>query len=158
MFKTGQPQRLEIHYSADGIDSWLDVSVARIDQQVLVTFIDYTPLKKLQQQLENSAAELQTVIDTSQTGIFLFSPVRNEDGAVVDFRFRVANRQLASYVGQEPEAVIGALGSTWFPGYKTNGLFDAYSSRLLTGCRCLSKTCWLTRALQPSANRSSRLP
>ncbi len=80
-----------------------------------------------------SAAYLQAVIDTAQTGIFLFSPVRDEQGDVVDFRFRLANRMLAAYVGQEPEAVIGALGSTWFPAFKTNGLFDYYSETYLTG-------------------------
>jgi PAS domain S-box-containing protein len=82
---------------------------------------------------EASVTYLQEVIDTSQTGIFLFSPVRNEAGELVDFRFRLANRTLAAYVGQEPDKVIGTLGSTWFPSFKTNGLFDSYSETYLTG-------------------------
>ena len=148
VFETGQPQRFELHYADGGdLQVWLDLSVARIGDEILVTFLDYTPLKKLQQRLESSATELQTVIDTSQTGIFLFSPVRDHsegdagppvradrlDGEVVDFRFRLANRMLAAYVGQEPEDVIGALGSRWFPDYKTNGLFEAYRKTYLTG-------------------------
>ena len=133
VYQTGQHQRFEMHYQGEGTDYWLDVSVARSDQHVVVTFSDYTALKTLQQQLEESTAELQTVIDTSQTGIFLFSPVRNEAGDVVDFRFRVANRMLAHYVGQEPETIIGGLGSQWFPDYKSNGLFEAYRDTYLTG-------------------------
>ncbi|MDB5242294.1 MAG: sensor signal transduction histidine kinase [Spirosoma sp.] len=133
VFQTGQPQRFETHYQGEGMDYWLDVSVARMEQHILVTFSDYTDLKTLQQQLEESATELQTIIDTSQTGIFLFSPVRNEADEVVDFRFRVANRMLAHYVGQEPEAIIGGLGSQWFPDYKTNGLFEAFRDTYLTG-------------------------
>lgn len=80
-----------------------------------------------------SAAYLQAVIDTAQTGIFLFDPVSNEAGDVTDFRFVAANRMLAAYVHQTPEAIIGTLGSEWFPGYKTNGLFDYYADTYLTG-------------------------
>ncbi|UFH56764.1 ATP-binding protein [Spirosoma sp. KNUC1025] len=133
IFETGRTQHFTFHYATDAVDFWINVSARKLGDDVLVTFSDFTDLKKLQQRLESSAIELQTVIDTSQTGIFLFSPVRNKAGEVVDFRFRVANRQLASYVGQEPDAVIGALGSRWFPDYKTNGLFEAYRKAYITG-------------------------
>ena len=132
ILETGRTQHFNFYFDG-GLDTWASYTVAKVGNDVLVTFSDYTELKKLQQRLEASATELQTVIDTCQTGIFLFSPVRNQAGAVIDFRFRLANRQLASYVGQETEAVVGALGSTWFPDYKTNGLFDAYYKTYATG-------------------------
>ncbi|GAB2595591.1 PAS domain-containing sensor histidine kinase [Spirosoma areae] len=133
IYETGRTQHFSFHFNADGIDIWESVTATKLGNDVLVTFSDYTELKKLQQRLEASTAELQTIIDTSQTGIFLFSPVRTKTGEVIDFRFRVANRQLASYVGQEPDAVVGALGSKWFPDYKTNGLFEAYHKTYATG-------------------------
>lgn len=141
--ETGKPTRTETHYQLDGLDFWLDISAQKLGDGFVVTFTDISVLKRAAQLVEQSAAELQTVIDTSQTGIFLFSPVRGrsdgdaadrpEPGEVIDFRFRLANRMLAAYVGQEPEAVIGALGSQWFPDYKTNGLFEAYRKTYLTG-------------------------
>ena len=131
--ETGEPGRTETYYNYDGLDFWLDISAQQLGDGFVVTFTDISVVKRAAQLVERSAAELQTVIDTSQTGIFLFSPVRNETDEVVDFRFRVANRMLANYVGQEPEAVIGALGSQWVPDYKTNGLFDAYRETYLTG-------------------------
>lgn len=161
--ETGEPGRTETYYNYDGLDFWLDISAQQLGDGFVVTFTDVSIVKRAAKLVEQSAAELQTVIDTSQTGIFLFSPVRDrsegdagiapgvvperrtgpsgrperagrpEPGEVVDFRFRVANRQLASYVGQEPEAVIGALGSRWFPDYQTNGLFEAYRKTYLTG-------------------------
>jgi PAS domain S-box-containing protein len=133
VFETNRTQHFNFHYVTPAVDFWINVSVIKLGNDVLVTFSDFTEIKKLQQRLEASTAELQTVIDTSQTGIFLFSPVRNQAGEVIDFRFRLANRQLASYVGQEPEVVVGALGSTWFPDYKTNGLFDRYYKTYATG-------------------------
>ena len=136
--ETGEPSRTEVYYNLDGLDFWLDISAQKLGDGFVVTFTDVSVQKRAAQLVEQSAAELQTVIDTSQTGIFLFSPVYDrsdgpEPGEVVDFRFRVANRQLASYVGQEPGAVIGGLGSEWFPAYKTNGLFEAYRKTYLTG-------------------------
>ena len=133
IYETGRTQHFNFHYKTDLVDLWINVTGTKRGNDLVITFSDYTDLKKLQQRLEASATDLQTIIDTSQTGIFLFSPVRNEAGEVVDFRFRVANRQLASYVGQEAEAVVGALGSRWFPDYKTNGLFDAYYKTYATG-------------------------
>ncbi|MBD2752821.1 PAS domain-containing sensor histidine kinase [Spirosoma validum] len=133
IYETGRTQHFNFHYKTDDVDFWISITATKLGDDVLITFSDYTDLKKLQQRLEAFATELQTIIDTSQTGIFLFSPVRNEAGEVIDFRFRVANRQLASYVGQEPEAVVGALGSQWFPDYKTNGLFDVYYKTYITG-------------------------
>lgn len=133
VYETDRTQHFNFHYKTDHVDFWINVTLTKLGDNLLVTFSDYTDLKKLQQRLEESTTELQTIIDTSQTGIFLFSPVRDEAGEVVDFRFRVANRQLSSYVGQEPEAVVGALGSQWFPDYKTNGLFEAYYKTYATG-------------------------
>lgn len=131
--ETGEPGRTEVYYALDGLDFWLDVSFRQLGDGFVVTFTDISIVKRAAQQIERSAQELQTVIDTSQTGIFLFTPIRNDAGEVVDFRFRVANRQLAAYVGQEPKAVIGALGSQWFPGYQTNGLFERYRDTYLSG-------------------------
>ncbi|WP_052731106.1 PAS domain-containing protein [Spirosoma radiotolerans] len=133
IFETGRTQHFNFHSETNSLDAWESYTVVKVGADILVTFSDFTELKKLQQRLEASATELQTVIDTCQTGIFLFSPVRNQLGEVIDFRFRLANRQLASYVGQEPEVVVGALGSTWFPDYKTNGLFERYHKTYMTG-------------------------
>ncbi len=83
--------------------------------------------------VDESKTLLQAVIDTAQAGIFMFTPIFDESGTLVDFRFRIANRMLSAYVGQSPEAVTGALGSTWFPAYKSNGLFNLYSDTAVSG-------------------------
>ncbi|MBO0931762.1 PAS domain-containing protein [Fibrella sp. HMF5036] len=131
--ETGQPGRTEVYYNHDGLDFWLDISAQKLGDGFVVTFTDVSPIKRANKAVEASAAELTTVIDTAQAGIFLFEPVFGDHNQVVDFRFRLANRQLAAYVGQEPAAVIGELGSRWFPGYKTNGLFDTYLKAYVTG-------------------------
>ncbi|MBC8153562.1 MAG: PAS domain-containing sensor histidine kinase [Bacteroidetes bacterium] len=127
--ETGEPDLTEFNIG----EEWLLRLTAKSGDGVVISNIDITQSHQLRQRLETSSAERQTIIDTSQTGIFLFTPVRDAHDNVIDFRFRMANRMLAAYVGQQPEAVVGALGSTWFPGYKTNGLFDAYHKTYTTG-------------------------
>ncbi len=131
--ETGKPGRTEVYYNLDGLNFWFDISAQKLGDGFVVTFTDVSPLKRANKAIEASAAELTTVIDTAQAGIFLFEPVFDEQNEVTDFRFRLANRQLAAYVGQEPAALIGELGSRWFPGYKTNGLFDTYLKAYQTG-------------------------
>ena len=57
----------------------------------------------------------------------------NEQEEVVDFRFVITNPSFAGYVGQTPDVLAVELGSTWFPGYLTNGVFDMYKKTYLTG-------------------------
>jgi signal transduction histidine kinase len=85
------------------------------------------------QQADESNTLLHAIIDGAQAGIFLFTPLYDEKGRITDFRFALANKMLAAYVGQTPQTVTGALGSEWFPGYKTNGLFERYSRTAMTG-------------------------
>lgn len=92
-----------------------------------------TELEMSQEEIARSAERLHSVFFHTQSSMFIFAPVKNENGEVVDFRFVITNPTFASYVGQTPEALKGALGSTWFPGYLHNGVFDMYKKTYLTG-------------------------
>ena len=130
--ETGQSLRLEHHYP-EPLDAWYDVSLSKLGDGCVVTFINITESRRATQEAVQNRAQLGAVLDIAQMGIFQFSPVRDADGTLIDFRFTQANRMLAAYVGQTPETVTGALGSTWFPDYKTNGLFDRYRDTYETG-------------------------
>lgn len=133
VLQTGKPLQYEHHFSGDEVDLWAEITMVKQGDDVMTVFQYITELKRTQQELERSRAELQTVIDRSQTGIFLFSPVRNSVGEIVDFRFRVANRQAVILAGGDLNAIIGRLGSALFPDYKNNGLFDTYHKVHQTG-------------------------
>ena len=131
--QTNDVQRRELYYEDDTLLGWYDLGVAPINGSLVVTFENITEAKTANTLIKEAAKYLQTVIDIAQTGIFVFAPIYDDEGEVVDFRFRIANRVLASYVGQTPEAIEGALGSTWFPAYHTNGLFAYYKDTFVTG-------------------------
>ncbi|GAB3997822.1 hypothetical protein GCM10028807_43860 [Spirosoma daeguense] len=57
--ETGQAQDFPFQYNADGIDVSGNITTARLGDDLLVTFLDYTPLKKLEEQLQSSIVDLQ---------------------------------------------------------------------------------------------------
>lgn len=124
--QTGEPYHTEVYYNYDGLDFWLTISAHKLGDGFVVTFSDVSALKRATRIVEQSAMELQTIINSSQTGIILYEPVKNEQGELVDFRIRRANRQIAGYMKLEPEDMVGALASEWFPDYKNQGLFAQY--------------------------------
>lgn len=132
-FYTKQTPREELYYKDDRIEGWYEIGVATNEDTVVVSFANITKYKLYQQQIERSATRLDAIINTSQSGIFVFKPVFESNGELTDFIFTKANPALAAYVRQKQEDVIGSKGSTYFPAYKTNGLFNLYSETYLTG-------------------------
>ncbi|HEY0677031.1 MAG TPA: PAS domain-containing protein [Chitinophagaceae bacterium] len=90
-------------------------------------------LEASKEEIAHSAERLKAVFYHAHSGMFTFAPVKDKTGEIVDFRFVITNPTFASYVGQTPEALNGSLGSTWFPGYMNNGVFDMYKQTYLTG-------------------------
>lgn len=115
-------------------EKWLELSVSRMDSEHLINiFTDITDTKVAQLELQAAAERLAAVFNAAQSGMFTFAPVYDNQGELIDFRFVITNPQFAAYVQQTPEVLNGALGSTWFPGYLTNGVFDMYKRTFLTG-------------------------
>ena len=76
---------------------------------------------------------LQGVIDFSQTGICVFSPVFDSANQLVDFRYKAINQVLAALVKQTPDAMRGTPVSDWFPNYRDTPAFTNYKHTYDTG-------------------------
>ncbi len=134
VLETGQPVRKEIYYDGDGLQAWYDVSLVKMGRDgLVVTFTDITGSKQNQNAIQQSEARLRTIINTSQSGMFTLSPIKDKEGTVIDFCFGIVNQAVAAYIGQTAEVLTGSLASTYFPAYTTNGLFDIYKDTYLTG-------------------------
>lgn len=57
-YKTGQPLTFEIHYDKDGLDLYNLMSTFKLEEEVIILFIDFTRLRHLQLQLERKIDEL----------------------------------------------------------------------------------------------------
>lgn len=126
VLQTGIPTEREFYYSGEGYHHWFKISISKSgDNKLVQTFTDITETVENKLRLQRAASHLQTVIDSTQTGIFLASPV-NEGGEIVDFRFKTVNSALAAFAQQKPAALINGLHGDWFPAYKKNGVFEDY--------------------------------
>lgn len=134
VIETGQPVRKEVYYEGDGLQAWYDVSLVKMGSDgLVVNFTDITSSKQNQNAVEQSEARLRTIINTSQSGMFTLSPIKDKEGNITDFCFGIVNQAVATYIGQTAEVLTGALASTYFPAYTTNGLFNIYKDTYLTG-------------------------
>lgn len=130
--QTGESALTQYYLETTG--RWIEVSISKMDEEhQIYIFTDVTSIKQAQMRVEQAAEQLNAVFNASQSGMFIFAPVKDDDGEVVDFRFVITNTSFAAYVGQTPAVLQGELGSTWFPGYLTNGVFDMYKKTYLTG-------------------------
>lgn len=128
----GKTVSTELYY--ESVDKWLHISISRLGTNgVVETVTDITATKRDKQEIERSAQKLNTIISTSQSGVHIFKPEYNSDGAIMDFRMVLVNQTVASYIGQTVNDLIGALASTYFPAYMQNGLFEIYRDVFLTG-------------------------
>ncbi|MDQ3682165.1 MAG: PAS domain-containing protein, partial [Bacteroidota bacterium] len=129
---TGEP--FHTQYFLEPTGKWLEVSASKMSNDHIITiFTDITNTKEAQLKVEQSTERLAAVFNNSQSGMFTFAPVKNEQSEIVDFRFIITNPAFAAYVGQTPEVLNGELGSNWFPGYLHDGVFDMYKNTYLTG-------------------------
>jgi signal transduction histidine kinase len=129
---TGEP--FHTQYFLEPANKWIELSVSKMDNDHLINiFTDITNTKMVHLQVEQAAERLKAVFNASQSGMFIFAPVKDEQGEVVDFRFVITNPTFAAYAGVAPDVLLGALGSTFFPGYLHNGVFDMYKETYLTG-------------------------
>ena len=131
MIESGQPVQIEQYYPVAKV--WYNTSITKLNDGIVVMGNDITQQKEAEQAILKSASDLQNVIDSSQTGIFVFSPVYDQSGNLIDFRFKTINRMVAALVGQTPELLTGAVASDWFISYRETGLYDHYRHTHQTG-------------------------
>ena len=85
------------------------------------------------EQLRRYAQFNQSLLDSSEAGILSLTPVRNEQGDVVDYRFVAANEANALLTGRTPEQLLGKTLLEEFPGNEAEGLYDIYHQVATTG-------------------------
>ncbi len=122
----GTLRRLEVH-----IEPILDAS-GDVSAWVGVMH-DITERVEAVRALESSEARLRTAFDTMLEGVAVVSSVRDEAGAIVDFRIDYANPSVGELSGVPPQDQVGRTLLELFPAHRTNGLFDAYVRVVETG-------------------------
>jgi PAS domain S-box-containing protein len=131
VIETGQSQRLELCDQVGPAGVWFDVQYTRLNDGFIAASRDITARKQREQALRESQELLQSVFDTSLISMSVLKAVRDEGGAVQDFRIVMANEELARETGRTD--LEGKLYSEEYPGIKLTGLYELMLGVLETG-------------------------
>ena len=145
---TGEPQLFEEHYQYDGYDNHLYCQVTRLDENRLVSIYQNTnELHQARRHVQKQAETLQIVVDNTQAGLLLVSPIRSrgasvqnyvidkipDEGPIVDFRFLLTNQYNAERAGKSVAEMTGQVVSDLFDGWQSSDLFRWFVEVTETG-------------------------
>jgi signal transduction histidine kinase len=72
-YQSGQPFTFEVHYDRDGLDLYNIMSTAKLDEELVIHFTDFTHLRQLQRQLEGKIEELNRSNENLQQFAYIAS-------------------------------------------------------------------------------------
>ncbi len=143
MLRTRTPQENVIMgvHKPDGSLSWISMNSMPFraggdgagEDAVVTTFIDITARRSVEARLSESEERFHVAVRAMQDAVAIVSPVHNESGEIVDFRYDYANDAHCELVARDREQLLGRrLGkvfSDWVPSVR----FEVYRQVALTG-------------------------
>ncbi|WP_225309578.1 PAS domain S-box protein [Larkinella humicola] len=132
-WETGITQRFERPHPIGSHINWVDVTVSKKYEGIIITSLDITASKQAQLALEQQTQLLKTIVEHLPAGLTLFHPVRNEAGNVTDFRYVLTNPVNARTVGLSVEQLINRSVLDIFPSAREQGSLGRLVEVLQTG-------------------------
>ena len=108
---TGMPRKLEVVVPAVGSPDGrleprlLEITVTALGENIAVLARDVTELRRVQAELQASEERFRTAVESTLDSFTIVSPVRDSEGEIVDFRYRVRKRSALHAGRLGPRAV-----------------------------------------------------
>jgi signal transduction histidine kinase len=129
IMETGKPMVLEQRYEPTS-GKWFKVSIHRLDNGLVLTYVDITPMQTALLEAKHQTELLQTVLDSSINGLYAMEIMRNEAGRIADFRIVMVNQAGLKLTAHAYEEVVGNTYLSLFPMVKEMGLFDEFTEAI----------------------------
>ena len=114
-------------------DRVLDTSIVAAGENVVVTARDVTERHRLEEQLRASEELFRKGVGSLLDGFTICSPVRDETGEIIDFRWEYANDAACARNGLTREQMLGHRISEVLPGYTDTDVFKLHRRVAQTG-------------------------
>ncbi|HWF51494.1 MAG TPA: PAS domain-containing protein [Solirubrobacteraceae bacterium] len=118
----------------DGETRLFEFSVQHLDGGLMLTISrDVTERRRMEAQLKASEERFRVAVESMLDAFAIMSPVRDDRGNAIDFRFEYVNGAYCDLVGFTRERVLGSRGSELFPGFQSSERFAVYCHVMSTG-------------------------
>jgi PAS domain S-box-containing protein len=94
---------------------------------------DISERKQIEQTLRQNERLLDSVVNHAFFGIAALSALRDANGAIIDFEYRLVNREIAHQFRRTPAEMIGRRMFAQNPSTMTEGLFEHFVKVVETG-------------------------
>jgi signal transduction histidine kinase len=129
--ETGVPFRGEIHYAE--FDQWYDVSMSKLDDGVVVTYLDITDRKRAELALQDQVHLLDGAMGGLLSGLSVLEVLRDESGRLADLRYLAVSEGVVNDTGLRREQLVNSTMLSLFPSVRETVYWAAYQSALDTG-------------------------
>ncbi len=141
--ETGVPWEVSgAGYTEDEASVAFDIRAWKLGDGFAVTWRDVTDRTRAEAELRASEERFRASVDDLHDALAVFSSIRDEDGAIVDFRWEYANRIAAMMAGPSQADIKGLSLLDVLPEHGTSGLIDAYRAVAETGEPWMQPTLW----------------
>lgn len=133
--ETGEPFEGEQEYPGPNGHFWYQTSVKKLDDGIVVNFIDITNYKQARQQAQAAADMIETIVDNVPVAISLLRPERQggPGSPVVDLVFERVNATAARMRGLPIDQMEGQRYSHLFPQATADGGIALLNTVLAAG-------------------------
>lgn len=131
VMKSQKAQRFE--YFIQTTNKWIDFGIVPYDDGVLMNFTDITARVIQEQKVQEAADQFFRIVDASLNAIYVWKAVRDNRGAIVDFKYTLVNKTYERMNGRTGAEVIDKTALQLYPGLKGTELFRRYARVVETG-------------------------
>ena len=110
-----------------------DIRATRLGDGFLQNFRDVTERYRMQNELAASEKRFRSAVDALLDPFFILSPVRDDQGQIVELEYRYVNRAALQLYQMAEHDVVGHGQIELFPSVRELGIFDTYVRAIETG-------------------------
>lgn len=131
--ESGEPFQSTDFFPLEGQLVHYEIRGVRVGEDLVVSINNITPYWQAQQELKQQSELVRSVVNNAPVGIILAQAVRDSEGQLVDYSYRLTNTFNARLTGHTVEQMIGKRVSDLFPGWQTLQLFETFKAVTETG-------------------------
>ncbi len=111
----------------------LDVNLASMGEDLVVTARDVTERRRLEAQLQASQNRFEAAVGAMLDSFLIVSPIHDDLGEIVDFRYEYANDAYCTLIARDRDQLLGRAVGELFPSFRGSERFELYREVAVTG-------------------------